>query len=294
MIATHPSDRELSDFLLGKLADPDQAAIESHFADCSGCRDRALGMQAHDTLIELLTSARTKVDSHRAAAPTPTPDGISTPPAYAPTLAWECPPTAAVNEQNVPLVLANHPKYRVVRQIAGGGMGSVWLAEHTVMNRPVAVKFIRPDLLARTGAAERFLREVRAAAKLHHPNIVTAFDAERVGDSCLLVMEYVSGQTLGELVQSGPLPIAEACRAIRDAARGLAAAHKAGLVHRDVKPHNLIRDTDGTTKVLDFGLAGVVAGEVVAAKGEGLTGVGMIVGTPAYIAPEQITDPRSA
>ena len=83
-------------------------------------------------------------------------------------------------------------------------MGTVWLAEHTVMNRMVAVKVIRPDLLTRPGATGRFLREVRAAAKLHHRNIVTAFDAEQAGDSCLLVMEYVDGKTLADLIHSGP------------------------------------------------------------------------------------------
>src|SRR5262249_38349373 len=194
----------------------------------------------------------------------------------------------------VPPALADHPKYRVIRRLGTGGMGSVWLAEHTVMNRQVAVKVIRPDLLAKPGATERFLREVRAAAKLHHPNIVTAFDAEPVSDSCLLVMEYVHGETLGERAKAGPLPIAEACRAVRDAARGLAHAHSAGLVHRDVKPHNLICTADGTTKVLDFGLAGVGAGESIANGATGLTGAGMVVGTPDYIAPEQATDPHTA
>lgn len=173
-------------------------------------------------------------------------------------------------------------------------MGTVWLAEHTVMNRMVAVKVIRPDLLARPGATGRFLREVRAAAKLHHRNIVTAFDAEQAGDSCLLVMEYVEGKTLADLIHFGPLPVPAACQAISDAARGLAAAHAAGLVHRDVKPHNLIQASDGTVKVLDFGLTGVASGEIVAANGDGLTGAGMVVGTPAYIAPEQIVDPHSA
>src|SRR5438445_416500 len=141
----------------------------------------------------------------------------------------------------------------------------------------------RPGPRGGGGPPGRFLREVRAAAKLHHPHIVTAFDAEPVGDSCLLVMEYVPGETLGERVKAGPLPVAEACRAIRDAARGLAAAHAAGLVHRDVKPHNLIREPDGTVKVLDFGLAGIMAGEAVAAAGDGLTGAGMVCGTPDYI-----------
>src|SRR5207253_5946375 len=114
--------------------------------------------------------------------------------------------------------------YEAVRLLGVGGMGTVWLAQHAVMNRLVAVKVIRPDLLARPGATGRFLREVRAAAKLHHPNIVTAFDAEPAGDSCLLVMEYVDGETLADRLKAGPLPGAEACRAVRAAARGLAAA----------------------------------------------------------------------
>src|SRR5262249_35541894 len=162
-------------------------------------------------------------------------------------------------------------------RLGAGGMGSVWLAEHAVMDRPVAVKVIRPELLARRGAADRFLREVRAAAKLHHPNIVTAFDAEQVGASCLLVIEYVPRETLAEVVKAGPLPVAEACRAARDAACGLAHAHAAGLVHRDVKPGNLIRTADGATKVLDFGL--VVADPD---REAGLTGENMVIGTPDY------------
>jgi len=259
MTATHPTDRELEDFLLGKLSAPDDGTIEIHLAECDECRDRALTTPADDTLTELLAAARTLVNVQRSAAPTPTLDGSSTPPAFARTLAWDS--SATVGEDSTPPpALANHPKYRVVRRLGSGGMGTVWLAKHLVMNRPVAVKVIRPDLLARPGATNRFLREVRAAAKLHHPNIVTAFDAEPVGGSCLLVMEYVPGKTLGEQLDAGPLPVAEACGVVSDAARGLAHAHAAGLVHRDVKPHNLIRAADGTTKVLDFGLAAVGAG----------------------------------
>ena len=295
MTATHPTDRQLSDFLLGKLAGPDDGGVESHLAECDSCRDRAVAARADDTFTELLAAARTRLDSERASAPTPTLDAASTPPAFAPTVAWSAPGADATGlAPDVPAVLAAHPKYRVLRRLGTGGMGTVWLAEHQVMNRPVAIKVIRPDLLARPGATGRFLREVRAAARLHHPNIVTAFDAEPAGDSCLLVMEYVPGQTLGEQLEAGPLSVADACRAVRDAARGLAYAHAHGLVHRDVKPHNLIRSADGTTKVLDFGLAGVGAGEAVAAGGDGLTGAGMVVGTPDYIAPEQIADPHAA
>src|SRR5262245_13302729 len=284
MTATHPSDRELDEFLLGKFPDPDHVAVEEHLAGCVGCQDRAADRTAGDTLTELLAAARTRADADRAAAPTPS--------LCAPTQAWE--DAAGPADDGAPPALAGHPKYHVLRRLGTGGMGTVWLAEHAVMNRLVAVKVIRPDLLAKPGATSRFLREVRAAAKLHHPHIVTAFDAEPVGDSCLLVMEYVDGKTLADRVQEGPLPVEEACRAARDAARGLAHAHAAGLVHRDVKPHNLIRAADGTTKVLDFGLAGVGAGELAAASGDGLTGAGMVCGTPDYIAPEQAANPHAA
>jgi uncharacterized protein (TIGR03067 family) len=290
--ATHPTDEALEAFALGML-DPNEApALEEHLPGCELCMERADSV-APDTLVQLLVAAQTRVDEVRSAAQTPTLDGSATP-SFAPTHAWDGKTLKSAGDADAPAALAGHPKYRVVRCLGIGGMGTVWLAEHEVMHRPVAIKLIRPDLLARPGATARFLREVRAAAKLQHPNIVTAFDAESVGDSCLLVMEYVPGETLADRLKNGPLPVAEACQAIRDAARGLAHAHAAGLVHRDVKPHNLIRATDGTVKVLDFGLAGVGAGELVAADGEGLTGAGMVVGTPDYIAPEQIADPHSA
>jgi uncharacterized protein (TIGR03067 family) len=282
---THPTDAVLADFLLGKLPDPDVAEIESHLAECSACQARAASTLACDTLVGLL-AAGARSEWGAASARTPVASGE--------TQGWPGSTPTLTGDLEVPAVLAGHPKYQTERLLGVGGMGTVWLAEHAVMNRLVAVKVIRPDLLARPGATGRFLREVRAAAKLHHPNIVTAFDAEPVGDSCLLVMEYVDGETLAERLKAGPLPVTEACRAVCDAARGLAHAHAAGLVHRDVKPHNLIRAADGTTKVLDFGLAGVGAGEMVAVSGDGLSGAGMVCGTPDYIAPEQAADPHVA
>jgi len=192
----------------------------------------------------------------------------------------------------LPASLVAHPRYQPTQLLGTGGMGVVWLAEHRLMGRKVALKVIRPEFLSKPEAAERFRREVHAAARLHHPNIVTAYDAEQVGDTHLLAMEYVEGITLYELLrEKGPLSIMEACDAVRQAALGLAHAHQRGLIHRDLKPHNLMRTSDGIVKILDFGLA--VLADVRRGEG-GLTGANVILGTPDYIAPEQAEDARAA
>jgi len=190
----------------------------------------------------------------------------------------------------VPPELARQERYRVVRLQGEGGMGCVYQAEHRAMRRFVALKVINRAYTANPAAMERFCREVRAAARLTHPNIVTAHDAETAGDTHFLVMEYVEGVTLAKLVkESGPLSVAEACDCVRQAALGLQHAHERGMVHRDVKPANLIRCPDGTVKVLDFGLA-----MLTAERGDGLTDTNVVMGTPDYMAPEQAADARSA
>src|SRR5262249_16900543 len=132
----------------------------------------------------------------------------------------------------------------------------VFLCEHTVMRRRVAVKLLSPGHTGDPAAVARFHREARAVARLHHPNIVTAHDVDRDGNLHFLVMEYIDGPTLDQLVrQHGPLPWAQAADYVRQAALGLQHAHEHGLVHRDVKPSNLLVDGTGTVKVLDLGLA---------------------------------------
>src|SRR5262249_45272400 len=136
----------------------------------------------------------------------------------------------------------------------------------------------------------RFRREVCAASRLSHPNIVHAYDTENAGETHFLVMEYVDGISLGRLLKDrGPLPVAEACAYIRQAALGLQHAYERGMVHRDVKPDNLIRCADGRVKVLDFGLAALTA-----ERGSALTDLNAIMGTPEYMSPEQAEDARTA
>jgi hypothetical protein len=171
-------------------------------------------------------------------------------------------------------------------------MGVVYHAEQMLMNRPVAIKVISKTLLERSDTLERFQREVVAAAKLIHPNIVTAYDAERAGDLHMLVMEFVEGQSLDQVLRRrGPLPVVHACVYIRQAALGLQHAHEQRMVHRDIKPQNLMLTPKGRVKILDFGLAKLVSEN---RQQSALTALNAYMGTPDYSAPEQATDARKA
>jgi serine/threonine protein kinase/putative intracellular protease/amidase len=198
--------------------------------------------------------------------------------------------------------LADHPRYRVVRVLGAGGMGTVYLAEHRLMGRRVAIKVIHPDLLRHPVAVKRFQVEVQAAARLDHPNIVRAHDAEEAGGLHFLVMEYVEGASLSRIIRErGPLQPHQACRCIRQVARGLQHACDRGMVHRDIKPQNLMFTSQGTVKILDFGLARFARTAATeeplpagTATGTGtvVTAAGSVFGTPDYIAPEQAQDSR--
>jgi serine/threonine protein kinase len=169
-------------------------------------------------------------------------------------------------------------RYRLERPLGRGGMASVYLARDVELDRPVAVKLLAESLAGDTAFRRRFLREARLAARLSHPNVVAVYDAgDEGGGRPYIVMEYVDGTTLEG---RGPLPPGEAVALAVQACQGLAHAHAAGLVHRDVKPHNLLLRTDGALKVADFGIAR-------AAEATALTQVGTVLGTAAYLAPEQ-------
>ncbi len=219
----------------------------------------------------------------------------------------------------VPPDLRDHPRYRVLELLGAGGMGCIYKARHRFMDRVVALKVIKHALLGQAAMVARFLQEVRAAARLCHPNIVRAYDADRAGDTHFLVMEFVEGVNLDRvLAERCRLAVAEACDCARQAALGLQHAHEFGLVHRDVKPHNLMRTPSGQVKILDFGLARF-ASEVAApawpdaqspasppadeltgsttwhrGAGNGQPMTYPAGGTADYMAPEEILDPRRA
>jgi serine/threonine protein kinase len=192
-------------------------------------------------------------------------------------------------------------QYRILEQIGQGGMGRVFKAEHRAMGRVVAVKVLAPNLMKTSRASDLFLREVRAASKLVHPNIVSALDANQVGGRYFLVMEYIDGPNLDQLVaEQGPLPVGQSCDFIRQAAEGLQCAFNLGMVHRDIKPANLLlhRKADGATthgvvKLTDFGIARLnEGGSLAGMEGDGtiLTKENTVMGTPDYLSPEQARD----
>jgi serine/threonine protein kinase len=181
-------------------------------------------------------------------------------------------------------------EYTVLDRLGAGGMGEVFKAQHRRMKRHVAIKVLPAEAVKSPENLRRFYREVQAAARLSHPNIVTAYDASEYGGLHYLVMEYVDGPDLSRLLQQqGPLPVKQAVQYVIQAAQGLQYAHKHGIVHRDIKPANLLVDQEGTVKILDMGLALMrqPLKDVEEDTAEALTGAGTVLGTCDYMAPEQ-------
>jgi Tol biopolymer transport system component len=184
-------------------------------------------------------------------------------------------------------------RYELLEPLGAGGMGVVFKARDTRLQRDVAVKLLGEGLAADAGMASRFEREARAASSLNHPNIVTVFDAGVDGDTLYLVTELLQGETLASRMAGRPLGAADTLDVAVQIAAALAAAHAAGIVHRDIKPQNIFLTRTGTVKLLDFGIARLIpqrtapdASDVT--RDMTVTYTGVIVGTPAYMAPEQI------
>jgi serine/threonine protein kinase len=178
-------------------------------------------------------------------------------------------------------------RYRLVRMIGSGGMGTVWEAEDETLGRPVAVKVLSESLAAGERAVRRFEREARAAARLSGPNIAAVYDFGRSEGRPYIVMELVRGETLADrLAREGPLAPQEAARIAAQVAEALEEAHGAGIVHRDVKPGNVMVTPAGDVRVMDFGIA-------AASWAERVTTSGLVLGTPSYLAPEQATSEKT-
>ncbi len=283
---THPSAEALEAFGLGKLDDPSADAILQHLDSCADCRSAVAALSGDDFLARLRQAqggsstpapAKTLNPVLRAAKPSPA-------------------DTRSAPIHDLPAELANNPQYEVLRELGRGGMGVVYLAKNKLLDRLEVLKVINRALLDRPGAVERFLREIRSAAKLTHANVVTAYSAVQQGQLLAFAMEYVDGSDLATVVNlQGPLPVPHACFYVQQAAWALQHAFEKQMVHRDIKPQNLILARDGKkhiVKILDFGLAKATQEK----KGENLalTRSGQMMGTPDYIAPEQSLDAASA
>jgi eukaryotic-like serine/threonine-protein kinase len=172
-------------------------------------------------------------------------------------------------------------RYRLESKLGSGGMSTVYLALDEVLDRPVAVKLLHREISEEADQLERFRREARAAARLSHPNLVGVIDAGEDDGRPYIVFEYIDGRTLKRRIQEeGPLPVDEAVAYAIEIGRGLTAAHARKLVHRDVKPQNVLIDPDGRAKVTDFGIARSL-------ESKGLTATGRVLGTTDYVSPEQ-------
>ena len=196
-----------------------------------------------------------------------------------------------MTNENIPLV---NDRYRVERSIGRGGMAEVFLAHDILLDRPVALKVLFPEYAIDPNFVERFRREAQSAAALTHPNIVAVYDWGKVNVTYFIAMEYVEGKTLATLLKErGPLSPTHTCDVISEVASALSFAHENGVIHRDVKPGNILIGLGGQVKVADFGIARALGANIE----EALTEIGSVMGTATYLSPEQAQgaqpDPRS-
>jgi tetratricopeptide (TPR) repeat protein len=250
------TENEVMAVLTGQLADPQLRAVEAHLDTCASCRSLV---------------------AYAGRDPAPVADASAAP--------------------DAPGLIG---RYRILRTVGSGGMGTVCAAQDPDLDRVVALKLVDPSLAATEATAlrARLAREAQAMARLAHPNVITVHDIGSFGDRLFIAMEYVEGGTLRWWLRSAPRGRDAVVEMLTAAGRGLAAAHAAGVVHRDFKPDNVLVGTDGRVRVTDFGLARLQTAAASDAAGEAgqpharegttsLSRSGALVGTPAYMAPEQ-------
>lgn len=269
----------LSDFLAGRVSGNRAAELEVHLATCSKCQAEA---ERHNSQSDsLLAAARSAVVS----------EPIEKEPELAKALSaiGHLRSPASKGAAGIDLTRSAAPEirnYRLIKILGEGGMGTVYRAVHVHLEKTVALKIMKSDRSGNPQAVSRFEREMKAIGRLEHPHIVRALDAGEQRGVYFLVMEFIEGIDLDQLIRSlGPLPVADACEIARQAALGLAHAHEHNLVHRDVKPSNLMLAPDGHIKVLDLGLAQF---QQSVDGGLELTLDGQMIGTLLYMSPEQL------
>lgn len=273
---TCPSREQLSGYALGTLPEDQAESVAEHVETCAAC----------DATVDSLESQGDSVIDH-LRQPGPIPPEIDSPEcqeaivrAEAIALCHDTSPEAS----SAALVGQRLGEYDLLGKLGQGGMGAVYQARHTKLKRIVALKVLPSGRIHAPRAVVRFHREMEAIGQLDHPNIVRAYDAREIDATHFLVMEYIEGMDFSTLTnRRGPWNIADACEAVKQVALGLQYAHERGLVHRDVKPSNLMLTPEGQVKILDLGLALLDAPDA----DEELTSVELAMGTADYMAPEQ-------
>lgn len=275
---------ELKAFTLGLLEEDRSVEILSHIAECATCEDTLTSFdETADSLIASVRQAARCEDSN--PDPKTSNDSVLGT-ALSNIRSRFTTPKADPQKLEVPCeVIERVRDYELIEQLGAGGMGTVYRAVHTRLERIVALKLLPARRLRDDVAVARFEREMKAIGRLDHPAIVRATDAGDVDGTHFLAMDFVEGIDLSKLVRLiGPIDVASACELIRQAALGLQYAHEQQLIHRDVKPSNLMLTRDGEVRILDLGLALFgAASEAV----DDLTTVGQLMGTIDYMAPEQ-------
>lgn len=271
---------ELKSFLLGKLPNDFSDQISQHLDLCNTCEDTVVGLeQTCDSLIMSLRENRASSKDSSVACYEKNPDF---------NLAVAASQQLLQQHHEAPEIAKSPQRigdYEILSTIGRGGMGSVYKARHMRLEKLVAIKILPHRKMRSPDAVARFNREMKIIGQMSHPAVVTAFDAGEEEGTHYLVMELIQGMDLGQIVRlGGPLPIPEACELVRQSATGVQYAHDQGVVHRDVKPSNLMLSEQGEVKLLDLGLAtlGSLDGTV-----DELTTIGQLMGTLDYMAPEQ-------
>ena len=284
----HPSSDELIAFAQGALDDARSAVVEVHLGQCEPCAGVVATAPNDDFIGQVRESRHCLLGDDAVRRP------------LMETVGWS---SDRDGLDRLPRGLREYPRYEFKKHLATGAMGDVYLALDRTSSKLVAVKVLKPEVAGKAGRKSRFFQEANIAMRLRHPNIAQILhhavapsgERSRAGaaETVFFAMEYVIGENLWQLVsERGPLPVAQAAEQVRQIALGLQCAHHRGIVHRDIKPHNvMIERQTGFVKILDFGLGRLVDEQ---RSGTRLTKEGEILGTLGYLSPEQAANSREA